>query len=391
MFVFANMTYPSSGGAENLVINLAKFIYQFTDVPVKIFASEESYVYRRIKNEKIPAELIEINQSPSAHVDENDILILFGNNENLKDFLSTNCNVLIYNILSLSILNWNRLNIERRIFNSSIIKDFLNKKLLTVAISKNSLVAMDSNTRNDINVFLRTKRNIPLIPIPIFPIENLYITYQRNFYRNRISMTYIGRGDDEWKINPLKNIFRDLGKVNYQIDFHIITNQTNLYQSILSQYITNNIHIKYHLNLFGKSLKEFLITNADLNIGMGTSALESGSLGIPTILIDASITNLPQNYKYQFLFESSQYCLGSFLDPTSPVEHKHSLQSIIELIENLESRTELSKKTIQYVETNHHPNVTVKKLLSLQPTMRIADVVKYSASQWKIAHPFNRR
>ena len=68
--------------------------------------------------------------------------------------------------------------------------------------------------------------------------------------------------------------------------------------------------IIYCTDLAGEVLSNFLVDNIDLNISMGTAALESSVLGIPTILVDASHNIYPNSYKYRWLYECKYYDLG---------------------------------------------------------------------------------
>ena len=104
-----------------------------------------------------------------------------------------------------------------------------------------------------------------------------------------------------------------------------------------------NFKIEYKGTLAGKKLSNYLISNIDLLMSMGTSALVGAKLGIPTVLLDASYIKIPNDYKYKWLFESDGATLGSFIESQDMTNNIHSFQDIIYSLHN--NYNDLSSKT----------------------------------------------
>ena len=72
-------------------------------------------------------------------------------------------------------------------------------------------------------------------------------------------------------------------------------------------------------NLDHAELKTLLL-QSNLNIGMGTAALEGAKLGIPTLIVDAAKQMFPSEYKYRWIFESQDLSLGRMLNFKKNIE-----------------------------------------------------------------------
>ena len=113
----------------------------------------------------------------------------------------------------------------------------------------------------------------------------------------------------------------------------------------------------------GKKLNNYLISDIDLLMSMGTSALVGAKLGIPTVLLDASNYKIPNDYKYKWLFESDGATLGSFIESQGMTNNGHSFQDVIYSLYN--NYNDLSSKTIMYVNDNHNIDVISKRLIDI--------------------------
>ena len=94
---------------------------------------------------------------------------------------------------------------------------------------------------------------------------------------------------------------------------------------------------------------------------MGTSALEGAKLGIPTVLLDYSYSEVPDGYQYRWLYqrdgstlaERAQNCLSASTSLAS-------LQFILK--QWVQQKSDLSRLTLGYFNQNHHVGIVSDKL-----------------------------
>lgn len=253
---------------------------------------------------------------------------------------------------------------------------FINLKFLTKFLTKyliinNSCVFMDNHGADEtLNIFKNKPINfeVQYLPIPIKTENNFYKTgiYKFNL-KKIINISYVGRGSI-WKIKPILKFIDDLNSIKLgtkQIVFHIITQEPQNYKDqIEKNSYSKNIKFKYLVNVFGEEYHEYLKNNISLHIGMGTAALDGAAIGIPTIVIDFTMEEMPTNYKYRWLFETEDFDLGHDSNKFYN-SNGHSLKEIINpfLNNNIILIDKLSVKTFSYVKTNHNLEIVSNLLL----------------------------
>ena len=67
--------------------------------------------------------------------------------------------------------------------------------------------------------------------------------------------------------------------------------------------------VEFHGNLKYKNLINLLNNSVDLSFAMGTSALDSAKIGIPTVLVDYSFKKI-KNYKFRWIFDTQNFDLA---------------------------------------------------------------------------------
>lgn len=386
MFVFTNVTYEKPGGSENLVFLIAKYLMINFGKPVKIFGSQDSYLVKRLREERIVFHFYDINDVAAYNnVTGDDLLVLFNNYYGLKKFKKCSCRVVVWNILCPVILEWNNFNFEIRFFRRHIFKPFFNKALLRFLLRKDAFLCMDGSTRGCVEQFLGQTIAVDTVPIPIEGGDNLYIKRNDFFEWNSrsVQLSYIGRGDVYWKINPLKKVLSDLSVMNRSFIFNIFTSESDLYDEVLLPVLPKNVSIQYHLGYYGQRLRDKLVEVSDLNFSMGTSALESAVVGIPTILIDATDAELPKEYVYRWLYLTEEYSLGYHYTPSVTRQTTgYPMTVMIETILDPDKRTDMSQKCWQYVFLNHTVQNTVSLLEKHQGYVFMKDLAKYTPNMW---------
>ena len=204
-------------------------------------------------------------------------------------------------------------------------------------------------------------KEITYLPVPV-------INYSGRSRNTKPSgdfcITYLGRGNDNWKIYPLIKVLEDLNKSQIRTNLSIITDKTNLFADMIEKYIPyNKVNIEFVTNLYGETLENYMLNYSTLHIAMGTSALEGAKLGIPTILIDYSKQKFPDSYKYRWLYQCEDYCLaGEIKDGVLPYNNGVSLEEVLQTISSDERYIKESGYCKSYIENNHSIHFFVNQL-----------------------------
>ncbi len=221
------------------------------------------------------------------------------------------------------------------------------------------------------------------VPIPV-------IVPRDNFYMNRkvsstdvLKLTYIGRSVD-WKMKPLNKILSDIVKVKSlkEILFTVVVDDAMAMKELidLSKFKDIcNFNLKIIENLNPSDINDFLMQHSDLHFAMGTAALDAAKLGIPTIVMDYSPKDLPDNYTYSWLFEVKDFSLGKNLLKRSALPGS----SMKELLDRVNSDPlfimQVSSQSHDYVLNSHDVKNIVNEIikLSAKAGFRLQESCKY--------------
>lgn len=360
-------------GAEILVINIITGLYA-KNINTGIIGVKDNYAVRTLKEKNIPFTFINSNDK-SIRLSKKDLLIFFTFTDELLK-IKGNPNILIWDILSLSLINFNKTRFDKK---KHLFKK-INKALFKKMFLSNSLYFMDLDSKLEMSRYYNYKFANHLLPIPVI---SYYDNKVNPIIKDVINITYLGRGTELWKIMPVVKIYNDLNSLNSKLKFHlkIITDYDTYFKNKLKE--TDNLKISYYLGLKEKTLHSFLRKESNLHIAMGTSALEGSVNGLPTILIDASYENFPKNYKYKWIFETKEFSLGSFIENGIYTNGKHTFQDIINSITSNEEYIFLSQKCYEYSIKNHSIISTNDILMNIKPKFRLKQYLFYNKNYWK--------
>src|SRR5690606_32961781 len=216
-----------------------------------------------------------------THVRSTDLFVIFSFKEVFRHFFDANPRLLYYNI--------NAFLAEIGKYKFGIHPKKYSRRLLQELIEKNSLVLMDDtgilNVSDKLGMSLR---NPQFLPIPISaPSSNGYIENKER--QARLRLTYIGRAVD-WKIYPLKKLLQDVSAIQtteLSVHFTIVVDSIDNLKKIVDplEYATDRLKVDLLESIPPSEINELLRTRSDISFGMGTAALDSAKLGIPTILM----------------------------------------------------------------------------------------------------------
>lgn len=387
MFIFPDCTYPNTGGAENLIYQVIKEMQKKYNQASMIIGNKDTYLVRRLSEDDIPFQFVYQKQIDKDLIvaNDEDVIILFHNYDGLEKLRDLKCRAVIWGILSQQITGWNRFGFEKKITGRKIVGDYFTKKLLIEMSKLNGLISIDGATSDAIESFVGHSLNIPIISIPV---EFTNITQKRRSFdasSKPFCISYIGRSDAIWKIKPLKKIISDLGRMKH-LDFtvSIYTHEAEPYESELSRVMTPNISLDFHLGMYGEELRNHLKKYSDLHFSMGTAALEGALSGVPTILIDPSFSDFPDNYKYRWLYETERCSLGRFIDRDESVFEGITINEVIEACLNENKRNSIADMCFNYVLRNHSVSEVIGKLLQLKIQARMKDVMCNTPAMWQV-------
>lgn len=362
MIVFIDYLYKGIGGVAQLIVNSALELNRRGD-KCKVYCSSSSYEYQRLRDTKadiifIDSEKISLKKL-STFIDPDDVIILthIDNSPLLEKIKNKNNRIVFYSVHPDTFFTyWKRMDKLCNQKEETLL-------FIRTLLSHNALYFMDGpNLAALYNKGLEHQNNISYLPVPVMS----YLNIHRNFKpENETCITYLGRGDSEWKVYPVIKVIEDLNSLDAKYKLTIITDRNDLYKKMIGEYVpSNRIRIDYVNGLVGEELERYLLKYSMLHISMGTSALEGAKMGIPTILIDLSKQKFPDYYKYRWLYECVDYTLaGDIIDGKLPFDIGTSLDIKLKEISSAECYKRVSISCREYVYNNHSIDGFIDKLM----------------------------
>jgi hypothetical protein len=263
-----------------------------------------------------------------------------------------------------------------KLFFSTVLRGYASKmrRFVDLLIGSDALVLMDQANLEVTQNFLGAQIRKPaFVPVAIesnthAPLQG---TQERDFGKG-LRVTWLGRITD-FKYYPLVRCLEDLNALQPVLDLpvSVICIGEGDYDQALSESLKSlpnlSVHIVSHIE--PDELPRFLLSNTDLLLGMGTSALEAARLGIPTLLLDASYGPLPPTYKYKFLYEQEGFTLASVMLKEKAQRGGVALGGLIQRL--MHNFSDESQKTRYYFAANHEMSVCASKLVDAALATRL--------------------
>ncbi len=188
--------------------------------------------------------------------------------------------------------------------------------------------------------------------------------------KKNISLGWLGRLSTE-KVTALANIIDHCNNyltsnTDESIDFHIIGDGDKM-SFISSKNTVSSLSLHFSGILAGNDLDKYLVENVDLVFAMGTSALETSLLNIPTILVDFSYTDIPLTNRFRFVHESAEYSVGDEYHEKNI--YAHDFSSLMNKITNGNIESD-AIQGFNYVKNNHSKEIVIGLIESI--TTRIS-------------------
>ena len=370
-----------------MVYEIVKTAYKNKNINSVIIGSPKSFVVDRLRKEKIPFQFFCQKTSTACEnklQSDNDLIVHFHNSDDLYKFRKIKGRCVVWGILAPQITEWNRFSFESKYTGKKRVGDFLTRRLLRHLRDKDSVISMDGATSNALNRFVGVENYWPIIPIPIDSTD-ARTPSKKLVKRKGLVLSYVGRSDDIWKLKPAKKIVKDLSKL-IDIDFqiNIYTDQARPYVEEFRSVSCSNIDLKFHHGLYGPALRSHLNAHSDVHFSMGTAALEGGLAGIPTILVDPCECDMPENYKYRWLFQTERNSLGRFVGSEETDFPGMEMREVIESCGDENRRIGLADLSQACVLENHSTIVVLDKLLSHPAKATMQDICRLTPAAWAI-------
>ncbi len=380
--IFPGMTYPKVGGAENLTFEVVRHAYQKLGIESVLLGNRNSFVATRLKDSSLPYTLVERQDVRHLRTRDDDLFVHYSNNDWLSHVSELPGRAVVWGILAPLITNWNRFEIERRLFGKKRIAGALNRQFVRECLRHQGLYAMDGATADAIESVAGAVGQIPILAVPISTDDVREIRkWSHRDSRSRIVVSYIGRSDDRWKIYPVRRILRDLSRIDAAFFLDIYTDRAEPFQAMIEDVLGENTEVRFSLGCHGAPLRDALSRKSDLHVSMGISALEGALSGVPTALVDPSFADLPDTYKYLWLHESNRCSLGRFIQ-----EHDtfpgHSMEELVYSATDAARRTEAAEACIRHVVSHHSPDTIVRALIDSPSTLSNRHLGRWTPSSW---------
>ena len=219
-------------------------------------------------------------------------------------------------------------------------------RILRHILKSNGLVVLENDAREILRQgHFKGLDDLPMVSIPV----DVNSSVKRSHSRIGVKCVgSIGRAVD-WKIIPTAEMFRALMESHHFERYVFLTDDADAAKTMWEKVSPRCLdRVEFVEGYHGAELDKYLLENVDIFIGMGTSVLEAGKLGIPSIIIDSGKDPYPQDASVRLLCHNGNDNLGT-LEPK--VGGEHTISSAVELITKEYSM--YSDLTQEYVDNFH--------------------------------------
>jgi len=240
--------------------------------------------------------------------------------------------------------------------------------MIDLMLEKHALVFMDSTNVNTtceyLGVSICNPRYLP-IPVPASG-DRRALLMKRDLKANGLRVVWVGRVVD-FKFFILQRSLIELNRLapRLNLDIQVTLVGSGEYRQALAGTVVNLHFLRCYFvdHVDPADLDELLISNADLLLAMGTSALEGARLGIPTLLLDFSHGPVSAGYVFRWIFERQGYTLGNTIFDRDYVSGNTSLEDRIGDL--IGEGAEISLRCQQYFAENHELSSVASKMLEV--------------------------
>lgn len=219
---------------------------------------------------------------------------------------------------------------------------------------KHGLVFMDEENRKNTQEYNALNlQNVELLPIPVEIDELARISTFRK-ESETIRITWVGRLVD-FKYYPLKRLLTSVEAYAkaQSITFECSIIGSGPYLEALQKFASQLrwVKVKFQGDMELSQVRKFIDSKTDILAAMGTSALEGGAREVPTILLDLSYKDIPANYRFKWLHETTGCTLGEEISVKNCTDQSDSLGPL--LARYNDDPIKVGKLCAEYVKMHH--------------------------------------
>ena len=221
------------------------------------------------------------------------------------------------------------------------------KRIIRQLANQGNIVFMDGANHEAFEKTVGSVKNPILIPIstPFHPARVLRTRPQDG----KVCICWLGRLDSD-KHQSVRKIINDIALLPKKNDVYLLVVGGGTYETQLIDLAkTKGVRLELAGYLHGPELHQKLLTDVDLGISMGTSCLEIAGLGIPSALIDFSMSSLPDGVNYDWIFKSENYDVGR----QASLETARAW-TLSDLIAQIKEDDSIAQKCKEYIIQNHN-------------------------------------
>lgn len=228
--------------------------------------------------------------------------------------------------------------------------------------AKKALHFMDETNYVYTRRYLRTSVEDPsYLPVPV----DVDVLGSNNTISKELRVVWVGRICD-FKVWSLVNFISQLEVISehnfpIEIKLDIIGDGPKMRRLKNKLFDVKHVEVTLMGEVSGEELTKYLQTTPHLCFAMGTSALEAGRLGVPTILADYTYVKMIKPIDFIWLFETNGFSLGKRV---TKHQLSHNPQDLSQKLYDLLDRFyEISTKTKEYVVKNHSIRMVSKEFV----------------------------
>lgn len=353
--------YPSIelGGAEILFSRIADSLSSM-GASVVVVDGDNGIIEKNVSSTKVSFVTTRLDSPAQVNAD---YCISFASHINsLSRFvtLNKNCRVVFWSIHPLNsiylppligeriyALGLNHLKLLNLIFFRK--ETAIRSRIIRALYEKKAFYCMDGESTRLINLNYGSEYNFDLIPIPVL-IKSFNLETPPKKSNKSITLVWYGRLCD-FKVHSLAYLMTKINDSTHKPHIKLIIIGDGDYRTYIEELAAKTeVDVNFLGTLTNKEATSFIERDADVVFAMGTAALESAALGIPTVLMDASYATMNFPYGFSWLFETKQYSLGMLVDRKSPYRG----MLFDDLIDELStSGGTAARACFEYVSRNH--------------------------------------
>jgi hypothetical protein len=360
------------GGIQMLIVNIAQELAKavYGETRLLVCCSRSSFVAAEVSKTANSRIRLHHWESGRPEISDDSLLVLWGGCRAAMQFDHHNPRVLMWCVAPGQPFAHFK-PVRKRLPMLGPLLARRRSRVIDYLVQTRGIAAMDSSNREDVRSLIGQHLDFPYLPIGIPVSENEWIKATRASNSDSpLKIAWIGRGAVEWKVIPFINLLRTAVLPDDGIDVVIFTDQAELYQRMAAECAIDPdlVRIRFKYGAFGSAIRNELASSQDIVFGMGLSALEGASVGVPSVYV-APQGNFRELPSWQWLFDRYELDFSNGAPPTKPCIPF----DFAEIANRRATLAVASPKCHEFVMTNYEISRIVRMLLNHDTKAHLRD------------------